>query len=291
MQAGTRWAGFRRVVLTAALAVAALAALVPLAALAASPDRAGGYVALGDSFASGPLLPSQSLYPLGCLRSSNNYARLAAPGIGLPLEDQSCSGARTNDMTDPQNVAAGPNPPQFDALGSDTELVSVTIGGNDIGFSEVARSCLTANPCRDRYSPGGNDQLAARIAATAPKVDAVLDGIRARSPRADVYLVNYPAIFPQTGSGCWPQLPIGRGDVPYLRQTQRGLNAMLAAEAAANGATLVDWYAASIGHDACKPLARRWVEPLVPATLAAPIHPNRAGMRAAAALLVGAARG
>ena len=48
-------------------------------------------------------------------------------------------------------------------------------------------------------------------------------------------------------------MPIGFGDVAYLRATEQELNAMLATQAAANGATLVDWYKASIGHDACKP--------------------------------------
>ena len=75
-------------------------------------------------------------------------------------------------------------------------------------------------------------------------------------------------------------MPIGFGDVPYLRSTQKSLNAMLATQAAANGATLVNWYGASIGHDACKGSSTRWVEPLVPGELAAPIHPNKAGMRA-----------
>jgi hypothetical protein len=258
--------------------------------LAAGAARAANYVSLGDSYAAGPLIPNQSLNPLGCLRSSNNYSHLAAPSIGLPLKDPSCSGAKTNHMSEQQNVEPGPNPPQFDSLDASTTVVSVTIGGNDIGFSEVAQSCITVNPfatpCRDKYDAGGNDQLAERIAATAPKVDAVLDGIRSRSPLARIYVVNYPAIFPETGLGCWPQMPIGFGDVSYLRQTEKGLNAMLATQAAANGATLVDWYKASIGHDACKSVLSRWVEPLVPNTLAAPIHPNQAGMQGGANALV-----
>jgi lysophospholipase L1-like esterase len=259
---------------------------------AAGAARAANYVSLGDSYAAGPLIPNQSLSPLGCLRSSNNYSHLAAPSIGLALKDPSCSGAKTNHMTEQQNVEPGPNPPQFNSLDASTTVVSITIGGNDIGFSEVAQSCITVNPfatpCKDKYAPGGKDQLAERIAATAPKVDAVLDGIRARSPLAKIYVVNYPAIFPETGFGCWPQMPIGFGDVPYLRQTEKGLNAMLATQAAANGATLVNWYNASIGHDACKSTSTRWVEPLIPGTLAAPIHPNKAGMQGGANALLAA---
>jgi lysophospholipase L1-like esterase len=266
-----------------------VAALALLALLAATAVAAPSYVALGDSYAAGPLIPNP-LLPLGCLKSSRNYPHLAAPGVGLPLRDASCSGATTEDMTQPQEVDPdGPNPPQLDSLDAETTVVSLTIGGNDIGFSEIAESCITVNPfqspCRDKYASGGQDQISERIAATAPKVEAVLDGIEARAPLAETYVVNYPAIFPETGFGCWPQMPIGFADVPYLRAKQRELNAMVAAEAAEAGATLVNWYQASIGHDACKGTLTRWVEPLVPTNPAAPIHPNRRGMEGAAAVL------
>ncbi|HEU5106393.1 MAG TPA: SGNH/GDSL hydrolase family protein [Solirubrobacterales bacterium] len=272
-----------------------LLALVALAfAFAATAARAANYTALGDSYAAGPLIPNP-LLPLGCLKSSNNYAHLAAPGIGLSLRDATCSGAKTNHMTEPQGVDPdGPNPPQFNSLNTETTVVSLTIGGNDIGFSEVAESCVTANPfshpCLDKYNAGGVDQLKARIEATAPKVAAVLQGIHARSPLAKIYVLNYPAIFPESGYGCWPQMPIGFLDVPYLRSTEQRLNSMLAAQAAANGATLVNWYGASIGHDACKGSSTRWVEPLVPTNAAAPIHPNKAGMVGGANALLAAVK-
>jgi lysophospholipase L1-like esterase len=279
-----------RLVSALLLALAALA----LYAVAATGARAANYVALGDSYAAGPLIPNPVL-PLGCLKSDHNYPHDAAPGIGLPLRDASCSGATTEDMTSPQEVEPdGPNPPQFNSLDANTTVVSLTIGGNDIGFSEVAESCITINPfshpCLDKYDSGGHDQLAERIEATAPKVAAVLQGIHSRSPLAKIYVVNYPAIFPETGFGCWPQMPIGFQDVPYLRATEQRLDSMLATEAAANGATLVNWYQASIGHDACKSTSTRWVEPLVPGTLAAPIHPNAAGMQGGANALLAAVK-
>lgn len=274
---------------------AALLALAMLAALAAfaSVARAANYVALGDSYAAGPIIPNQ-IAPLGCLKSDHNYAHLAAPSIGLTLRDPSCSGATTADMTNPQSTELGTNPPQFDSLDSETTRVSLTIGGNDIGFSEVALSCVTVNPfstpCKDKYDSGGKDQIAERIAATAPKVAAVLQEIHTRSPAAKVFVVNYAAIFPETGFGCWPQMPIGFGDVPYLRSKEKELNAMLATQAAANGATVVDWYKASIGHDACKGSSTRWVEPVVPTNAAAPIHPNERGMQGAAGILAAVAK-
>jgi lysophospholipase L1-like esterase len=274
--------------LLASLALFA-AALAGLAATAS----AASYVSLGDSYVAGPFIPNPVL-PLGCLKSDHNYPHLAAAGIGS-LKDPSCSGAETEDMTNPQNVDPdGPNPPQFDSLAASTEVVSVTIGGNDIGFSEIAQGCITFNPfsspCRDKYNSGGKDQIAERIAATAPKVAAVLQGIHSRSPQARVYVLNYPAIFPETGSGCWPQMPVSFKDAPYLRAKQQELNAMIAGQASANGATLVNWYAASVGHDACKSSSVRWVEPLVPNNPAAPIHPNLHGMEGAAAVLVTAVK-
>jgi len=269
------------------LALLVLATLASLAALAGAA-RAANYVALGDSYAAGPLIPNQ-IAPLGCLKSDHNYAHLAAPTIGLPLKDATCSGATTDDMTESQSTSLGSVPPQFESLSGETTRVSLTIGGNDIGFSEIIESCVTLNPfstpCKDKYDSGGHDQIAERIAATAPKVAAVLQGIHARSPSARVLVVNYAAILPETGYGCWPQMPLGFGDVPYLRAKEKELNSMLATQAAANGATLVNWYNAGIGHDACKSSSTRWVEPLIPTNPAAPVHPNERGMQGVAAIL------
>jgi lysophospholipase L1-like esterase len=253
------------------------------------------YVSLGDSYAAGPLIPLQ--VPLfGCLKSNNNYANLTARNLGITLKDASCSGAETEDMTSPQNVDPdGPNPPQFDSLTKQTRIVTLQIGGNDIGFSSIAEDCASATsnegtPCQDRYVHDGRDEISERIQATAPLVAAVLQGIRARSPKARVLVVNYAAILPDEGPGCWPQMPITDGDVPYVRAKEKELNAMLATQAAAAGAEVIDWYTASIGHDACQPPVIRWVEPFVPVNAAAPIHPNLGGMLGASNLLVAALR-
>ncbi len=271
--------GYNRATLRGVLGFV-LAAVLALAAPAVA--AADEYVALGDSFAAGPLIPAQ-VPPLGCLKSNNNYANLAArDNPGYTLTDASCSGAETEDMTQQQNVSPDPNPPQFNSLKPTTDAVTVTIGGNDIGFSEIIDRCTSTtphgSPCRNYYTRNGTDELTQRIAATAPKVAAVLRGIHRRSPQARVAVVNYAAIFPEEGDGCWPQMPVADGDVHYLRDKQKELNAMLATQAGANAASVVDWYTASIGHDACKPPLLRWVEPVVPVNAAAPVHPNLGGM-------------
>src|SRR5690242_9860433 len=119
-----------------------LAALAATAVFATSAQAAPRYTALGDSYAAGPLIPLQ-LPPFGCLKSSSNYAHLAQLTLAYPeFADPTCSGAKTGDMTAPQNVTPGPNPPQFDSLTADTALVTLEIGGNDIGFSSIAQDCV-----------------------------------------------------------------------------------------------------------------------------------------------------
>jgi lysophospholipase L1-like esterase len=271
-----------------------LAIVAVVAVFASAAQAAPRFTALGDSYAAGPLIPLP-LSPFGCLKSSNNYGRIAQRTLAFAeYRDATCSGAETEDMTQPQDVSPGPNPPQFDSLSTDTALVTVTIGGNDIGFSSIAEDCVSivpfGSPCRDQYVQNGNDEISNRIAATAPKVDAVLQGIRARTSQTTrILVVNYSAIFPHTGNGCYPRMPVARGDVAWLRSKQVELNAMLADRAAANGAGVVDVYTASVGRSACASSGTRWVEPYIPGNAAAPLHPNLRGMQAMAGMVVDAA--
>ncbi len=274
-------ARFGRVV-AVALAGALVGLLLPGTADARKPPQS--YVALGDSYTAGPIIPVQQPDPLGCLRSDHNYPHLVAAALRVSeFRDASCSGAETDDMTSSQGVSPGPNPPQFDRLDANTQLVTLGIGGNDIGFSEIVENCSspvpTGHPCQDHYVVNGHDELAERIEQTAPKIAAVLDGIHQRSPEARIFVVAYLAILPESGPGCWPQLPITPDDVPYLRGVEKKLNAMLAQQAEPNDAKFVDAYTASIGHDACQLPVARWVEPAVPTTPAAPVHPNLFGMQ------------
>jgi lysophospholipase L1-like esterase len=243
------------------------------------------YVSLGDSYTSGPLIPKQTGSPAGCLRSNHNYPSLVAAGTGAAsFTDVSCQGADTTNMTHPESVPLGTNPPQDNALSSSTTLVTLEIGGNDINFINIVINCTTlsvtdpfGHPCKDHYTSGGTDKLRQAIAATEPKVAADLRGIHAGAPVARVFLVGYPVILPNSGNGCWPEVPIAFGDVPYLRGVEKALNSMLATVAAANNATYVDTYTASIGHDVCQRPGVKWVEGLIPTSPAAPFHPNALG--------------
>ena len=251
------------------------------------------YVALGDSYAAGPGIPTQHGTPLGCDRSDHNYASLTAKALHIrKFTDATCGGARTVHMTQSQQVTYGVAPPQFDALTKDTDLVTVTIGGNDIGFGEILATCgalagqdPTGNPCQRHYAATGTDELAQRVTALAPKVRAVLAGIRAHSPHARVLVVGYLRILPAQGT-CLPTVPFAAGDAPYFDSVEQLLNKTVAAEARKAGDRFVDPYAWSFGHDACQEPGRKWVEGLVPQSPAAPMHPNATGMAVVAGLTV-----
>jgi len=119
-------------------------------------------------------------------------------------------------------------------------------------------------------------------------VQAALQGIAARSPAADVLLVGYPSIVPDDGPGCFPAVPFSPGDTQYLRETTKLLDDMLAEQAALAGATYVDTYTPTIGHDICTLPGVKWIEGLTPTAPAAPMHPNALGMAALSAAVVGA---
>lgn len=264
---------------------AGLTVLVP--GTSAAAEQPGEYVALGDSYTAGPVIPVQTGPPLGCLRSTNNYPSLVNRSRHYSaFHDVSCSGATTEDMTAAQSVPGGSNPPQFDALSERTSLVTLGIGGNDIGFAKIIENCaarsttnLLGAACKSYYTADGHDQLAARINQAGSKVAAVLAEIERRAPEAKVLVVGYPTILPDSGPGCYPLLPLRPGDVAYLRQTEKRLNKMLADQADDAGAEYVDTYHSSIGHDACKLPGTKWVEGLLPTAAAAPVHPNSLGMR------------
>ncbi len=281
----------RTLVALAACAAATTAGmLVPATAQAQSTTS---YVALGDSYTSGPLiLPVSSTAPLDCLQSGVNYPHLAAQSLGLPLTDVSCSGADVGDMTSAQYSDQAP---QFNSLSSSTGVVTLGIGGNDNStFLTALSGCAVIDAvagsgsgslCKLAYGSKFSDN----IAADEPNIAAALQQIHTLSPQAKVFVVGYPDILPQQGS-CFSQMPITTGDVAYLNGVELDLNAMLRTAAAQNGATYVDTYTSSVGHDACQSESVRWVEPLVPSTDAISVHPNGAGESATAGTVVSAMR-
>ncbi|WP_019546452.1 SGNH/GDSL hydrolase family protein [Streptomyces sulphureus] len=270
------------------LAAGALAALGLLGAAGTAPAHAESapevYVALGDSMASGPLIPDITGL-LACGRSTHNYGHELAKTLGVDeYRDVTCSGAKSQHMTEPQKlslagVPAGEVPPQLDAVRADTTLVTLTVGGNDAGLVGVAQDCVQLDPrgarCQDEYTEDGVDTVAQRIEEFGPKLGAVLDGIAERAPQARVVVTAY-GDYVKPG-GCYPAVPVLPSDADWLQGGVNHLNEVIGEQSAAHGARYVDLFTPSRGHDACAAPKEKWVEGFVPTDLAAPLHPNRRG--------------
>jgi lysophospholipase L1-like esterase len=267
---------WRRAAVVAAFVVAALGALATQAS-ARSPLR---YVALGDSYsaASGVLPPDPSAAP-DCLRSLLNYPHLIAGQTGADLTDVTCGGAKTSDYFSSQY---GGVPPQLDALHANTQLATMTIGGNDSNvFIDVIVDCGTAglstagqgSPCKDRYGSSFDDTIRT---TTYPALVKALNAVHARAPRAKVAILGYPWVMPPA-VGCFDKIPVAEGDVPYVRDIEATLNDAVSRAAAVTGTTYVDMSAVSEGHDACQPIGVRWIEPVLQGTNPVILHPNALG--------------
>ena len=247
------------------------------------------YVALGDSYSAGPLVPQQRPDAIGCLRSTNNYPSFLATYVTTlaTFRDVTCSGAETTDMRQRQDtIVPGPAPaPQLDALTRSTDLVTLGIGGNDYGLfgsmistcQEVAAKDPDGAPCRDHYTVDGVDTKKRDARRIQPLVGRVVREILDRSPKADVFVLGYPRLLPERGTCA--EVPFAAGDYGWGNEIERILNRSIRLAAENNGATYVDLYPASTGHDACAG-EKAWINgsELKP-TEAADFHPYLKGMR------------
>lgn len=270
----------------AGFAAAATALAVTAAAGSAAATPTVDYVNLGDSYSAGSgVLPVvHGSYP-PCLQSTLNFAHDIAAARGYSLTDVSCGGAQTKDYTGAQYPGLAP---QLDAVSPTTQLITMTIGGNDnnvfIGSIAACGSAGLAtlgqgSPCKDTY--GDSFANTVRTSTYANLVNA-LTAVRAKAPHARIAISGYPEIVPPT-VGCYPQMPLATGDVPYVYDLERTLNATVAKAAAATGVTFVDQSAVSTGHDACQAPGTRWVEPALFTTQFVPVHPNALGEQGMAA--------
>jgi len=270
------------------LAACALIALVSglLGAPTAQASAPVRYVALGDSYSAATgVLPPDPTAPPECLRSLSNYPHLVAAATGAQLTDVTCGAADTGDFYSSQQPGIAP---QLDAVQRDTQLVTMTIGGNDSSvFINSIVQCGIAgsstlgqgSPCKDQYGSSFEDTIRN---TTYPSLVKALKAVRAKTPRAEVAILGYPWIMP-TAVGCFDRMPVAEGDVPYVRGIQTTLNDAVRRAAAAAGATYVDMNAVSEGHDACQPIGTRWIEPVLQGTNPVIVHPNALGEQQMAA--------
>jgi lysophospholipase L1-like esterase len=298
----------------AAAVIGALVTGSMLTASAASAAPAQGvpevtagldYVALGDSYSAGlGLAPATGLPTPECGQSAVNYPHQLAAAYGLELTDVTCSGAVANDIT---TTAQYPNAgPQIGALSADTDIVTLTVGGNDLGFSDIVSTCLAQSAngpllfptpqgvvlpnCAAGYTAQG-DALAARVAGpVAAALATTYAQIAAAAPNAQVFVVGYPSLFPAVvpEAGCFSALgsaastfPFTTVDTAYLHSIEVKLDAAIQAAAQNAGFTYVPALAASVDHSACVTDGTAYVngvrllgESFDPATL----HPTTLGV-------------
>jgi hypothetical protein len=258
------------------LVVGALSAALPSAANAAGSS----YVAMGDSYTAAPgVAPPSPTAPADCGQSAANYPHLVAGALGLSLTDVSCSGAKTEDFT----VAQFPDqPPQFNALSPSTEVVTVSMGGNDRNlFAALVTGCTELDfgkpnvgaPCKKKFEPFVNKTFEENV---KPQEEALAE-IHTLAPNAKLFVVGYPEITPADGY-CPTAIPWTTGDLRWFhsRVQARG-NTMLKSKARAVGAIFVNTFRPSTGHNACEPVGVRWIEPLFGSLTGVALHPNATG--------------
>ncbi|MBT1674930.1 SGNH/GDSL hydrolase family protein [Curtobacterium aurantiacum] len=295
------------VLTAAALAVGAAGPVSAANADGAAPTQSvaaasgDNYVALGDSYAGGfGIAPYGSGPAAGCFQSTTDYPHQVAASLGLRLDDRACAGATTGNITRvPQATGVGRTtaPVQADALSKDTDVVTVSIGGNDLGFTGVIKNCIALakngplfadirghsyDHCKDYYAPVvrgvEHDRLAARIRTTvAPRLAQTFRVIAQRAPRAKVFVVGYPMIAPgssQFPKGCFSSLlgdsgfeppfpqnafPFTGVDTAYFHRTQNALDGAVKAAAKARGFTYVSTLQASAAHTPCAASGSAWM--------------------------------
>lgn len=253
------------------------------------PDGPLDYVALGDSYAAGPGLAPVRDDPSACDRSSNNYPAFLAQLLQVETyRDASCTGARPSDIEGSQRRPDGSLvPPQSGALGIDTDLVTVSLGGNELGtLQDVVDACFVrattapdAPHCDETLEAEGDVALD-RARRLEGAVAESLRQIRNAAPDAAVVVVSYPLIFP-TQKTC-PELVVARSESVYLARVLDAIIDSTERAASSAGVQFVDLRTASEGHQICSD--EPWeVGPGAPRKGPRSWHPTLLGMQSMAA--------
>jgi lysophospholipase L1-like esterase len=215
--------------LAAGLTVALIGAGMP-----AQAASAVNYVALGDSYASGVGAGGATG---SCAQSPNAYPALwAAANTVASFRFAACSGARTTDVV--KN--------QLSSLSSSTTLVSITIGGNDVGFSSIMQACVLDSTSACESAVAAGEKIAS---TTLPgQLNTTLANIRAHAPNAKVIVLGYPDFY---DLGAWFCIGLSSADHQALDSGIDILDGVIKKAAAANGDAFADVRSAFSGHELC----------------------------------------
>ena len=279
--------------------VAVLAWTIGGGSSAYSAPQGGGYVALGDSYASGVGAPPYASGTdvkggNGCKRAAGAYAHQVASQTGKALDFGACSGARTPDFYQPRT--SWNEPAQLDRLNASTGLVTFSIGGNDAGFSTIFSKCVTAAPFSNCSSDkeisgqvnGAIDALAGKSTrAGITSYDTLMADIATRAPDATVVAVGYPRMF--TSQGAEQILPVpgrcegvAKVDQRWINAKTDELNTALRAAAQRHGYQFTDPSGSFAGHELCGKQTS-WFDGLLDDGR---FHPNAAGHKAMASSIM-----
>ncbi|MYR07519.1 SGNH/GDSL hydrolase family protein [Gordonia sp. SID5947] len=246
------------------------------------------YVALGSSYAAGPGVTR--LADRRCLRTTDNYPHQVAAARGLSLTDVTCSGATTaNILRTAQKPYA--DVPQITAVTPDTDLVTVTIGGNDLSYISrvAAQACANTLARLSRGSVISGCRVGARTypepsaaayTAVEHAIAEIVSEVRARAPHARVVIVDYPPLIDPRAPMC-SRIPLTVAQTAETIRVFDGLAAATARAARTSGAALVTASKAGAAHTACSP--RPWLSGVEPP---APYHPTRLGKSGVAQLVL-----
>jgi lysophospholipase L1-like esterase len=214
--------------------VAVLGLVTGIAAVLAAAAAGAGYVALGDSYSSGVGTGSYTL-DSACKRSVYAYPYLYAqlhPGTSLAFV--ACSGAKTSDVLTTQ----------LPAVTDTATLVTMTIGGNDIGFANLIYQC-TLSDCSAAL-----DATQANLeAALGTSLDNVYAAVKSRAPFATVIVLGYPQVF--SSSGCFGTLGITSTERAKANSLAVALDKVISKHATADGVTYRSAIDAFTGHAVC----------------------------------------
>lgn len=246
------------------------------------------YVALGSSFAAGPGVGTRApASPRRAGRSSANYAHVLAARLGLDLDDQTYSGATTTRLLEPERPSART---QVDAVTPGTRLVTITAGGNDVGYlpalvaaSLPAPAALVPVVRRRRALVGDARQLDRAFIGLEESLVRLVREVRNRAPESVTVLVGYLTVLPDDAATSTRPLPASTA--AWGRAVGRRLAETTGRVADAESCLYADAAQVSRDHHAWAPVpwTRRFHYSL---RGGAPYHPNAAGMVAVADLVV-----
>jgi lysophospholipase L1-like esterase len=246
------------------MAAATAAAFVSVMALTsgAAQAQATEYVALGDSYASGVGTRSYMDDGSSCSRSEAAYPALIADEMGADLTFAACSGAKTGDVL----------AKQLGGLSDSTDLVTITIGGNDTGWASVVQKCAYPYPwtCTAEIAAAEKfvrEQLPA-------KLHAVYNAVESAAPNADVIVLGYPRLF--NGEQCNAITRISPAEQTALNNAADLLGDTIGTVAGSHDFEYIDVRDAFQDHAVCDDT--EWVNGLS-YPIAESYHPNKAGQR------------